>query len=260
MFLRDGYIDVKQALGEGAPWLFSDSKIISDLNRSARALCSASQGLRDTYNFQTELNPNTGTFFQEYAMPENVESIIAGKVQIGTLWPLDFSRTQQELQQGGFVAGAPILGYIRRGTNFTSQTTGSSETVFPVPGATGKYAPWIIGLYPVPASEYEVFIDYAAYHPAMVAPLDPVLLPDITGIFDAWTAYAIAKGMSAQSDASERDRFMEMHNAGLKGCQDYLFAQQIQLTPPQWGGGSGFGSPGLSIVVMAPTAANLIIE
>ncbi len=259
MYLGDGYREVKQYLGEGPEWLFSRSKIISDLNRSARGLCSASQALRDTYAFTTRERAD-GTFYQEYAMPQGCESITSAKAQIGTLWPLDLSHTQQELQQGGFVAGAPVMGYIRRSTNYTQQIPGSSETVFPIPGATGRYAPWILGLYPVPASEYQVFVDYVAYHPEMTDPLDAVLLPDIPGIFDAWTAYAKARGAEAQADPGECARQMDIYNNGLRGCADYLFAQQCQVTPPQWGGGMGVTNSGLSIVVMAPTAANISIE
>jgi len=262
--MGEAYRAVKKCLGEGEPWLFDDQTIIDDLNRSARDLCSEAQALYDTYQFNTAINPlvaGGGTFYQEYAMPMSCEAPLDGKVQIGTLWPLDFSATQSRIQTGGFVSGAPVIAYLRRGVTLTQQVPTSSEIVFTPPGFAGAYAPYVIGLYPVPAAVYPVWINYIAYHPPMNNPEDVCLLPDKVDVFEAWTAYAKYKGMEAQGDSVDRQNYWQQFMDGRQLVKNYLLGQKIQVTPPQWGGGQGsLYAQGLSIIVQAPTAANLAID
>ncbi len=272
MFLRDGYIKVKKALGEGGPWLFDDATIIHDLNISARAMCSAAQSIRDTYVFTTALNPTAGPgiYFQEYAMPQSCEMIVSGKILIGIMYPLSFAFTQQQLQIGGYVSSVPMAAYIRRGVNLTQQvppttinnvTTGG-EIVMPAPGMVGKTANFVVGLYPTPAGVYQCFIDHVAYHPQMNEPLDPCLLPDTSEFFDAWCAYAIANGKEAEGDLVSCQTYKKMHQDGVEAYKLYQFSAGAQVTPPTWGGSNQnpLFSHGPGVLVMAPTASQLNID
>jgi hypothetical protein len=263
--LGEGYREVKKALGEGVPWFFDDQTIISRLNRSARHMCSEAQALCDTYPFTTQINPkapssqgtNGPTFYQEYAMPQVVEKVRSAKVQIGTMWPLDFKYTQQQLQSGGFVAGAPVQGYLRRGINMTGMIPGSSELVFAPPGGKVTPATWIIGLYQVPAGVYQCWADVFIYHPWMKDEADMCMIPEHTDFFEAWVAYAIGKGMADQGRTDAAQEYMAAHAAGTEKFKNYILAAEIELTPPRWGGQL---YSGLNVGFMAPTAANLSMD
>lgn len=260
MNLRDGVIAVRNKLGEGTPWLFTDADIIRDLNLSARGMCSAAQAIRATYTGVTALNPSAGSgvYFQEYAMPQDVEMVFSGKIQTGGLWPLDFSQTQQALQQWGYAAGAPLKAYLRRGVVLTQQTPAGGEIVMPAPGNAAGIANWVVGFYPVPAATYNFFIDYVSYHPTMSAPMDLCLIPDTAEFSDAWIAFAVARGKEKEGDLVSADRYLTVYRAGVQAFKDYMLMCQIQVTPPQWGGDSYL--PGPLAAVLAPTAAQLAIE
>lgn len=261
MNLRDGVIAVRNKLGEGTPWLFTDDDIIRDLNLSARGMCSAAQAIRDTFSSVTALNPTAGDgiYFQEYAMPQNCECPYAGRIQTGGLWPLDFSQTQESLQQWGFAGGAPIKAYVRRGVVLTQQTPSGGLVVQPAPGNTAGIASWVVGFYPVPSNAYNFFIDYVAYHPTMTAPADLVLIPDTADFSDAWIAFAVARGKEKEGDMVSADRYLTIYKAGVKQFAEYMLGCQAQVTPPQWGGDSGMSSGPLA-AVLAPTASQLTIQ
>jgi len=260
--LRDGVQGVRDKVGEGKPWLFDTNTIIADLNRSARSMTSAAQAIRDTYAYQTQPNPTAGAgvYYQEYQMPQNCEMIIAAKIKIGILYPLNLNYTQQQLQVFGYVASTPFAGYIRRGITLTQQVPGSSEIVMPAPGNKAGVAEWVLGFYPTPSGVFPFFVDYVAYHPVMQAPMDLCLIPDRSDFYDAWIAYSISNCMEKMGDQVTADRYKKIHNAGLDQYSTYMFASQAQVTPPMYGAGNQPANLNPYAAVMAPTAGNLTIE
>lgn len=261
MNLRDGVLGVRRKVSEGKAWLFSNNEIIRDLNFSARAMCSSAQAIRDTYAGVTALNESAGAgvYYQEYAMPQNVEMICSAKIKIGILYPINFQFTQEELQVFGYVASTPYAGYLRRGINLTQQVPGSSEVVQKAPGNAAGVAGWILGFYPTPSGVYNFFVDYVAYHPTMTAPMDLCLLPDTADFFDAWIAYPISNCFEKMGDITQADRYKKIHEAGVEKFKNYMFAVQQQVTPPRYGGSNPANLNPLA-AVMAPTAGNLTIQ
>lgn len=261
MNLRDGVRGVRSKLGEGKPWLFKNSDIIRDLNFSASGMTSEAQALRDTYAGTTKLigPSHPGIYYQEYAMPQNCEMIVAAKIKIGILYPINFRFTQQELQIFGYVASTPYAGYLRRGINLTQQIPGSSEAVLPAPGNPEGLAEWIMGFYPNPSQAFDFFVDYIAYHPIMKDPMDLCLIPSKADFYDTWIAYAISNGFEKMGDMINADRYKLIYNNGVRKFADYIFAAQAQVTPPRYGG-SDPSNLNPYAAVMAPTAGNLTIQ
>ena len=255
--LKDGVTYVRSKLGEGRVWYFDNNSIIKDLNISAIKICSRAQFLRSTWSSVTgNITTNTTQFqgkpAQEYQMPGDCDVPTGAKINFGILYPL-MLMPQEQIQIGGYVSAVPFSAYTRRGILLTSQVPGGGELVYaPSPTlARGNMSTWIIGFYPIPQSNYDFFVDYVQFHPPMVNPLDPCLIPD--DFFDIWVSYAVAQGKEKEGDDQGADRYMQKFTSGLDMFKDKQAAAMTSMVPPMYGGGGNpLFSHGPGVLVMAP--------
>ncbi len=244
MNLRDGVQAVRSRIREGNAWLYSNNDIIRDLNLSANTLISKAQGNTSTYRGLTKApgldaagNP---VGFQEYELPLDVFNVTGVKVQIGTLYPIEFF-IRDDLQLGQYVSSLPLSAYLRRGSGaLVSQVPSTNnldggEVINP-PSNPAAPPRWIIGFYPIPQQVYQFFVDYQSQHPTMSKPDDVCLLPYTSDIFDAWVAYAMAQCYQIMGDDANHQKYMAIHQAGVGILAQDLLNTQWQVNPPTYGG------------------------
>lgn len=228
MQLRDGILAVRDALGEMTPNFWSNAKIIADLNRSARKLCSAGQFLNSTYTVPGGATPGQ----QEYELPDDCETVLGVSVWSGALFQLKPMGRQQSAQVGGPVLSIPARFYTRRGSlQMSPQGISGQRVITNVQGLARLRM--IIGLYPTPLSAYPMWVDYIPYHPTLKNFLDECLVPD--QFCDAWYSYAIAQGKIKQGSLDEAQAAMEVYNAGLAEFKAWQENEGQEAGPPMYG-------------------------
>lgn len=265
MNLRDGVLAVRERIGEGNPWLYSNERIISDLNRSANTLLDRAQANQATYRGLTKAPvldaQGVSVGQQEYELPLDFASMIQCKIQIGCLYPVTFM-SQGDLQVGPYVASLPLTAYLRRGTLLTTQTpsvnnNGGGEEIQP-PSIEAGPPRWIIGFYPIPTQVYQFFVDYYSFHPVMKEPEDLCLLPDGTDFFEAWIAYPLANCRQKAGDDAGYQACMATHYAGVPLLSQYMLDKQWQANPPQYGDGDRYRREPTDITTIATTDPRIL--
>jgi hypothetical protein len=243
MNLQDGIVEVRDAIGEPTPFNWQDSTIIGYLNQAAKRMCSAAQWIEEFEEIPVGAN------VQEGYLTKNVDQILEVGYYSGTFFRLtrgDF----RNVKDGSYSGGIPVMFYERKATRtLTPQVSTSNITPVVAPGASVEGCT-AIGVYPVPAAAWSLYVWYIAEHPKMVNYEDPCFVP--TQWQDVWTAYAIYKCKEKESAYAECAYFQEKWNDGMAAWVTWAKENGLASGPRIYGGQYGIlGKPSTSVIVVA---------
>jgi hypothetical protein len=220
MQLNQALAQVRVVLNEATPRFWTDNEIVAWLNEAATLMCSEAKCLTNYYQTPTVAQQ------QEYPLPEDVDEVACVWYSQGTILlikPLE----EALLKAGAKAVGLPLWCYFRIGAlNFANVTGTADITVTPI-NTQRRKPPMVIGLYPIPANDNVMTVQYYARHYTVGLNnnmTDEFAIPDeyMRGVI----AYAAALGKAKEQAVAEfekqmgifkefKDRFVEkMGNNG----------------------------------------------
>lgn len=262
--LRDIVYQVRVKLGELIPNFWSDADIIYDVNCGLKDMCSAAQNLETAVQFTWPNQPGTTTPMQESPLQPNVDQIIGVGIYSGQFFQLN-ALDASDVQIANKVQGIPIGFYTRTDTKIltpqgnVNTNTGDIQLVPLVPAnPQGQDYTTVLGMWPVPLTNYDTTVWYTQTHPFVTKPLDSVAVPDRFQQFIV--AYAVARSKEKESALDEAKYYDLKYEQGKQAMVDYYISHKQLRTFPQYGGTTwpslARGSSSIIFIDQSPTAIN----
>jgi hypothetical protein len=241
--LADGVHQTRVKLGELIPNFWNDEDIVYDLNYAAQDMCSEAQYLEQPVQFLWPNVPGTpaGTVnpIQEAALQPWVDQVLRVSIYSGQAFELQ-AVDAADVQVATKVGNIPLLFYTRTGSTLLSpQGAGNNSgdfSIFPVEPQLANTPEFstILGLWPVPSSNYDTTIWVTRFHPQMTNPLDICAVP--ARYSQNWIAYAVARAKEKESAIDEAAYYQGIYEKGKKDFNLYCTMHKQLKTPPSYGG------------------------
>jgi hypothetical protein len=236
--LIDGVYGVRTKLGEQNPNYWSTEDIIYDLNWGLKEMCSAAQNLETAIQFPWPNVAGTTNPIQEAPLRPWVDQILSVAIYAGQLFQLQYMEAT-DVQVATRVGNIPLGFYTRTDTREevpqgAGATTGDLS-VIPIPGQATDFQT-VLGLWPVPSSNYDTTVTCTKFHPWVTNPTTPLGIPD--QFMQGLIAYGVARAKEKESAFDESAYYDKIYQMYKQKMIDYYINHKQLRTFPQYGGTS----------------------
>jgi hypothetical protein len=263
--LRDGIYQTRTRIGELIANFWVDEDIIYDLNYAAQDMCSEAQYLETAVQFLWPNVPGTNVPIQEAPLQPWVDQILSVAIYSGQLFQLQCVDAA-DVQIASRVGNIPLLFYTKTGSTImspqgTSGQPGSGDIsllpVMPALPNTPEFTT-VLGLWPIPSSNYDTTIWCTRFHPFMDNPLSICAIP--ARYSQGWIAYAVARCKEKESAFDEATYYQGIYDKHKAEFVQYCISHKQLKTPPTYGGtvwpSLARGSSSIIFIDQQPTAIN----